>query len=67
VARNTIPIISKSVSQADNKLHSIIQGYMTYIEGNYTGKSKSGPALACPAIDYTCIFKRKFKLKKIYI
>jgi hypothetical protein len=28
VARNTI----SNISQADNQLHSIIQGYMTYIE-----------------------------------
>jgi hypothetical protein len=34
VARNTIPYISRSVIQADNQLHSIIQGYMTYIEEN---------------------------------
>jgi hypothetical protein len=34
VARNTIPNISKSVSQADNQLHSTIQRYMTYIEEN---------------------------------
>jgi hypothetical protein len=32
VARNTIPNISKSVSQADNQLHNRIQGYITYIE-----------------------------------
>jgi hypothetical protein len=36
----------------------------------YTGKSKAGTAklaqvLACPAIDYTCIFKRKSNNKTI--
>jgi hypothetical protein len=34
VARNTLPNISKSISQADNRLQSIIQLYMTYIEEN---------------------------------
>jgi hypothetical protein len=29
-----IHCISKSVSKADNKLHSISQGYMAYIEEN---------------------------------
>jgi hypothetical protein len=31
VAKNTIPNISKSLTKADNQLHSIIQGYMAYI------------------------------------
>ena len=36
----------------------------------YKGKSKAGSAkraraLACPAIDYTCIFKRKSNKKTI--
>jgi hypothetical protein len=36
VARNTIPNFPKAVTQADNQLHSIIQGYMTYLEENHS-------------------------------
>jgi hypothetical protein len=38
VARNTIPNISKYVTQAeaDNKLHSIIPEYQTYMEKKYS-------------------------------
>jgi hypothetical protein len=34
MAKNIIPNISKSVTQADNQLPIIIQGYMTCIGGN---------------------------------
>jgi hypothetical protein len=35
-SQKQISNISKSLTQADNQLHSIIQGYMTYIEENYS-------------------------------
>jgi hypothetical protein len=39
--------------------------WMNILRGSQSPGPQSGPALACPAIDYTCIFKRKSNKKTI--